>query len=97
MNSNNLAPALPRNAVTPWGFEHLAKNLIGCSCGGVPVLIQGGSPTTFRYYCSNVTNGGKCDVTTKERESLLEAVYEWNCLQEKRGVDLRPLHPLNRE
>lgn len=92
--------SLPRNAVTPWGFEHLAKTLAPCACGGSPVLIQGGSPTTYRYYCQNAhsapNNGRPCEVTTKERESLAEAVYEWNCMQEKRGVDLRPLHPLNR-
>jgi len=96
---NNLAPALPRNAVTPWGYEYLARVLCLCACGGSPVLIQGGNPTTYRYYCANahskLNNGRPCNATTGEKDNHPEAIYAWNCLQEQRGVDLRPLHPSN--
>jgi hypothetical protein len=88
------APALPRNAVTAWGFEHLAKYLAPCTCGGTPVQIEGGSPKTYRYYCSNIH--GDCKVTTKECESMPEAVHDWNIIQGEHGYDLRLLHPLNR-
>ncbi len=96
MKDSNLAPALPRNATTPWGFEHLAKNLAPCFCGGQPVQIEGGSPKTFRIYCTRAHNEGEgCTVETRECESLPESVYEWNKIQIAKGFDARKLHPLN--
>lgn len=91
-----LAPKLPFNSLTPWGMEYLSHRLAPCACGGAPVLIQGGDPTTYRYYCQNSIAGNPCDVTTREYDNHSEAVYAWNCIQIDKGFDQSKLHPLNR-
>ncbi len=85
-----LAPKLPRNPLTGWGFEYLTKYLAPCVCGGSPVLIQGGSPTTYRYYCQK-----RCGLGTAAYEDHPESVLKWNELQIAKGFDARKLHPLN--
>jgi len=85
-----LAPRLPRNHLTLWGFEFLTKSLAPCVCGGNPVQIEGGSPRTYRIYCQS-----KCGLETGERLYLPEAVLEWNNIQIAKGFDARKLHPLN--
>jgi hypothetical protein len=85
-----LAPKLPRNPLTAWGFEYLTKTLAPCVCGGSPVLIQGGSPTAYRYYCQ-----ARCGLETATYEDHPEAVLKWNELQISKGFDARKLHPLN--
>lgn len=81
-----LAPKLPRNPLTPYGWECLTHNLAQCVCGGNPVLIQGGTPTTFRYYCQ-----AQCGIETPECEDHPTSVLKWNELQIAKGFDVNKL------
>lgn len=82
--------------LTPWGFEFLTENLAPCACGGAPVLIEGGSPKTYRYYCQSKHSATPCEIETSEWPSMLQAVLHWNNIQIAKGFDARKLHPLNR-
>lgn len=94
-----LAPK-QRQPIVQAGFEFLTQNLAPCACGGGPVLIEGGSPKRWRYYCQNahskLNNGRPCEVTTKEYDNHPESVLAWNNIQIAKGFDARKLHPLNR-
>jgi hypothetical protein len=80
-----------RDSPTHWGYEFMTTHAAPCKCGGVPVNISGGFPIEYRVYCQN-----RCGLSTAGRESMAEAMVEWNELQQKHGFDIRLLHPLNR-